>query len=97
MSWAKLGRVTTRHSKSPPVRRKGRTRRPPSAVGDVKIEFSLAKRHSDCEDSHRALTESNESDKLGTHLTFLSVKCTSLPALSEAVIGMSPMTVQRCG
>eukprot|EP00965_Chrysotila_dentata_P096400 3185960-Pleurochrysis_carterae.AAC.1 len=51
-------RVTTRHSKSPPVRRNGRTRRFPSADGDVKIAFSLGKRHSDSEASHRALTES---------------------------------------
>eukprot|EP00965_Chrysotila_dentata_P012492 410608-Pleurochrysis_carterae.AAC.2 len=51
-------RVIARHSNNPPVRRNGRTKRSPSAVDDVKIAFTLAKRHSDADASHRALTES---------------------------------------
>eukprot|EP00965_Chrysotila_dentata_P144503 4773158-Pleurochrysis_carterae.AAC.1 len=87
----------TRHSNNPPVRRKGSTKRFPSADGDVKIAFTLAKRHSDAEDSQSAFTERRESEKLGTHLTSLRVSRTLLPELSEAVIGRSPMTVQLCG
>eukprot|EP00965_Chrysotila_dentata_P091844 3032084-Pleurochrysis_carterae.AAC.2 len=51
------------------------------------MAFTLAKQHSDAEASHRALTESSASEKLGTHLTSLSVKSTLLPVLSDAVIG----------
>eukprot|EP00965_Chrysotila_dentata_P168046 5549190-Pleurochrysis_carterae.AAC.1 len=88
-------RVTTRHSNDPPVRRKGRTKRSPSPEGDVKIVFTLAKRHSDADDSHRALTDSSESKKLGTHLASFSVNLILLPDLSDAAIGRSPMTVRN--
>eukprot|EP00965_Chrysotila_dentata_P164032 5415915-Pleurochrysis_carterae.AAC.1 len=60
------------------------------------MAFALAKRHSDADDSQRELTDSSESEKLGTHLTSLSVNLlTLLPDLSDAAIGRSPMTVQR--
>eukprot|EP00965_Chrysotila_dentata_P183287 6052577-Pleurochrysis_carterae.AAC.1 len=64
-----------------------------------RIALTSAKRHSVPDDSHRALTESNESKKLGTHLTFLSVTFTSCPKSFTAVTGKSPMATQgpTCG
>eukprot|EP00965_Chrysotila_dentata_P074825 2472638-Pleurochrysis_carterae.AAC.1 len=90
-------RVITFHSYRPPVRLKGRTRRPPCGVGGDKIALTSAKRHSVPEDSQSASTESSESLKLGTHLTSLSVIATSRPESSTAESGRSLMAVQRCG
>eukprot|EP00965_Chrysotila_dentata_P212105 6186844-Pleurochrysis_carterae.AAC.2 len=56
----------------------------------------LAKRHSVDDDCHSASMDSRESLTLGTHLTFLRVSDTSRPRSSRAVIGMSPIAVQRC-
>eukprot|EP00965_Chrysotila_dentata_P221825 6192605-Pleurochrysis_carterae.AAC.2 len=68
-----------------------------AVVGGVRIAFTSAKQHSVHDDSHRALTKSSESEKLGTHLTPLSVTLTSFPESFIAVTGKSPMAMQRCG
>eukprot|EP00965_Chrysotila_dentata_P260992 6214105-Pleurochrysis_carterae.AAC.5 len=61
-----VGRVVTRHSYRPPARLNGRTRQLPFGVGGDSITFTSANRHSVDDDFQSALTESNESLKLGT-------------------------------
>eukprot|EP00965_Chrysotila_dentata_P156541 5172671-Pleurochrysis_carterae.AAC.1 len=62
---ASVARVVTRHSYRPPKRLKGRTRRSPLDVGGEMMAFTSANLHSVEDDSQSALTDSNESLKLG--------------------------------
>eukprot|EP00965_Chrysotila_dentata_P033152 1104476-Pleurochrysis_carterae.AAC.3 len=52
--------------------------------------------HSVEEDSQSWLTESSESEKVGTHRTLRNVRLMVFPCTSIARMGKSPMTVQNC-
>eukprot|EP00965_Chrysotila_dentata_P045759 1520319-Pleurochrysis_carterae.AAC.2 len=82
---------------APPERLKGRTRRSPLDVGGEMMAFTSANRHSVEDDSQSALTDSNESLKLGAQRTFLSVTWTTCPDSFMAQTRRSPIAVQRWG